>query len=80
MVPGLFCDTEFYEENDNGFMEIYVKVPAGQRLCWSINTISAGIGFFPIDTGLNKRRQDYRAHDKSNDGEDGREAGLRLMS
>jgi len=79
VVPGLFCDAEFYEKNDNGFMEIYVKVTAGQRLGWSVNAISAGIGFFPIDTGLIKRRRDYCAHDKFIDGEDSRAAELRLM-
>ncbi|MBQ3708357.1 MAG: hypothetical protein II889_10680 [Clostridia bacterium] len=78
--PGLFCGAEFYEENDGGYMEIFVKVPAGQKIRWTVNTVSAGIGFFPIDTGLVMRRRDYCPHDMVIDGEDDRAAGLRWMN
>jgi hypothetical protein len=64
VLPGPFCEAEFYEENDGRFTEIYVKIPAGKKVRWTVTTVSSGIGFFPLDLGLIKRHRDYCAHDK----------------
>ncbi len=62
--PAPFCDLELGEENDGRFMELYVKVPAGEPFCWTVNTLSAGIGFFPLDLGLIRDHRDYAARVK----------------
>ena len=61
VTPGLFGACPIYEENDGRFMELFVRIPAGEKMSWTVNTLSAGIGFFPLDLGLLKGHADYTA-------------------